>query len=72
MQSLYRETDHRYTPEADELDRRAATVIRPLFNEFVQKGFSPREIAHILQGCVTEWELEHVIGWANNDDGGHV
>jgi hypothetical protein len=58
--SLYTD-NHRYTVQATELDDLGTGALKGIFNEFVERGYSPREIAHILHGSVTELEMTTVL-----------
>lgn len=58
--SLYNE-DHRYTPDADELDALTIQALRDIFNRYADKGFSPREISHIMKTAVGDLELDRVL-----------
>jgi hypothetical protein len=59
--SLYHEETWRYTDEAISLSNRASILLRPLIEEFIEKGYSPREIAHVIEGAVVELELDAVL-----------
>lgn len=54
--------EYRYTPEADSLSREVILVICPIFKKYVEMGYSPREISHIMNGCILEEELCSVLG----------
>ncbi len=45
-----------YSREATELDLLAGQWMESIFAEYVELGYSPREIAHILMGAI--WERE--------------
>lgn len=59
--SLYNSTNWRYTHDGEELDKLAYYAISKIFQQFLDKGYSPREISHIIQANVSEIELEEVI-----------
>lgn len=44
-----------------QLHSKTYRLLEQLFDEYVQKGYSPREIAHIMQGAITEKELYTVL-----------
>lgn len=60
MKSLYDE-DWRYNKDAQFLDTETNRAIQPLFQEFVKRGYNPREIAQIMTGVITENCLEAVL-----------
>ena len=62
MKSLYNK-NYRYTSEAEAIDREAHNALKLIFKEWYKNGYSPREIAHIINGTVTDFELESVLGW---------
>jgi hypothetical protein len=65
MKSLYLE-NYRYSPEAELLDRRAGEVLRPIFDAWVESGFNPREISHIIQSHALELECEAILNGEHN------
>ena len=68
MKSLYNE-DHRYTytKPAEALDMATFQAINPLFMKWAEDGYSPREIAHIMQAAINEMELNTIIDWNKNE-----
>ena len=60
MKSLYNK-DFRYTKEAQILDREAHNAIEYMFDRWLAKGYSPREVSHIIKEAVTDFELEAVL-----------
>ena len=66
MKSLYNE-DHRYTKAGEALDRATFQAVNSLFMKWAEDGYSPREIAHIMQGAINEMELSTIIGWNKNE-----
>ena len=58
--SLY-DKDFRYTTAAVNLDQSVAGTLKVLFKEYRAKGYSPREIGHVLHSAVDEAELDEVI-----------
>ena len=61
MKNVYDQND-KYGPEASELDQSVYKVLKPIFTEWVNKGYSPRQLSHVMQGTITELELFHMIG----------
>lgn len=55
MKSFY-DKDFRCTPDADQLSSVAFKEISSIFKEWVAKGYSPRDISHVIMGSV--WEVE--------------
>lgn len=53
--------DFRYTKDAAEIDSYVNAALRVIFEEFVARGFSPRDIAHVMQAAVTDLELSAVL-----------
>ncbi len=68
--SLYNK-DARYTDLGTALDKKAYEVLKPIFAEYVSFGCNIREIAHIIQGTLTEIELVHVLNWDDNHKQGN-
>jgi hypothetical protein len=62
MESLF-DNRSRYTKDAEALMVRANTTLMPLFEEYVEKGFSPTDISHIIKSTVTDIELETILGF---------
>ena len=60
MKSLFGD-DYRYSEYGLELDREAASHLKDLFDKYLNLGYSPREISHIIQGSVRDLELEAVL-----------
>ena len=60
MKSLYDKT-HRMTEAALALDASTHERLSAIFAEFAAKGFSPREIAHVMHEAVSDLERETVL-----------
>lgn len=60
MRSLY-DSDFRYTPDAINLAGKVGDFLAHQMNEFVAKGYSPREVAHVMQGAILEVECETIL-----------
>ena len=60
MTSLY-DKDYRYTEWATILGEQTENALTDIFTNFVDEGFSPREIAHIMCATVAQLELMEVI-----------
>lgn len=54
-------TQRRLQSTQDEVCSPAAQVITPLFNSLVSKGYSPRDVAHLLIHEIFEAELMAVL-----------
>lgn len=55
----------RHTDAANALADKAHALIKPLFVEYIKLGYSPRDIAHIMQAEVNLIELGHVLDMRN-------
>lgn len=53
--------DDLYTDEAFELNSAMFTALMPVVKEALQKGFSIREIIHVLHLAVTDLELDVIL-----------
>lgn len=60
MDSLYRE-DGRYTANASVLDEDTTKLLTPVFKKFLNAGYSPREISHIMSSAISMLELEAIL-----------
>jgi len=61
MKSLYDE-DARYTDDAASIDSATRDALTPILDEWTAKGYSPREIAHLMSAAVQDIELDAVMG----------
>lgn len=66
MAALY-DKNHRYTPMAEILESRVNDAIKPIFDDMVKNGFSPREISHIIKQAVCDIELTVVLASPADD-----
>ncbi len=53
--------NHRYTPDALNLDREASAALQPLFERYLKLGYSPRDIFTIISHAVFDLELDVVM-----------
>ena len=53
----------RYKPDARTLAKRTNVILRPLFEEYMDMGYSPIEISHILISSVMYIENETILGF---------
>jgi hypothetical protein len=60
MLSLFDE-NHKYTDHGKYLDLAADAALKQIFEKFLQLGYSPREISHIIQLKVTEFETQAIV-----------
>lgn len=44
-----------------DLDQEVDRVLRPIFDEYVNRGYRPRQIAHVMQGSVLSLELMKMV-----------
>ena len=67
MEKLYM-SDSRMNIHGRELDEETNIALRDIFKKYLKKGYSPREIAHIMLGAVFELELQSVISSESEKD----
>ena len=60
MESLFTSQDS-YTLEGHELDIAVALAIKDIFKNFVDRGFSIRDIEYIMQHSVTDMALNFLL-----------
>jgi len=58
--SLY-DASYRYAEDALRLDARIGKEVSQVFAEYMQLGYSPREIGTVLHAAIHEAELEQVL-----------
>jgi hypothetical protein len=61
MKSIYNKKDETYSEDANELEHKVATVIQPIFNEYVKLGYPIRQVAHVMLTTIWECELMHMF-----------
>ncbi len=61
MKSLYGTEYFHYTPDATDIAERIIGVVRPIFKEYMDKGYNPREIAHVMLASIWDAELEEIM-----------
>lgn len=49
---LFRETDEKWTEEALQLENELFKVIKPIFNKYVKKGYSVRDMQLVMEGAI--------------------
>lgn len=59
----------RYTQEGIDLDNRAREALSSLVMEFLTKGFSPREIAHIISLTALDFETQAILEYRGTVQG---
>jgi hypothetical protein len=47
----------KYTEESRVLDQKASDLLEPLFKEYIEKGYSIREISHVIHSAVNYVEI---------------
>ncbi len=57
---LYDE-NYRYTFDASLLDEIVQKLLKKTFDEYIETGYSPREISQIMQAAVNSLELDVVL-----------
>lgn len=66
MKTLYGE-DSRYTVDALSLLQDVTKTIKPIMKQYADKGYSIRDISHVAQAAIGDFENEHIlIGQAKN------
>lgn len=60
MKSLY-DKDHYYTDQAETYVSLVDHNLSSLFRQWVNLGYSPRELSHLAHSVITELELESMI-----------
>lgn len=58
--SLFDE-NHYYTDAACELENAVITKLRGIFDDYVEAGYSPREIEYIINRAASILEMEAVL-----------
>lgn len=58
---LFTEEYDTYNGDAKTLDSEASKIIRPLFKKYIEKGYNPRDISHILSAVVGIEECEFIL-----------
>jgi len=58
-----------YSEAALSLDMAVSLAIRPFFEDYMKMGFSPREIAHVINHAVLGVELEQMMDVLFKPDG---
>jgi hypothetical protein len=58
--SLYTESES-YSIDAADLYRDTGIALKLLFDVYIKKGYSIREIANIMGSCVSSLETEYVV-----------
>lgn len=68
MKTLFSEQPgFRMNEDARALDREFSKVVRPIFKKYLDMGYSPREISHILYGIALDEELDAVLSPPKKD-----
>lgn len=60
MKHLYDDND-RYTNSGLSLDAETTRAVRTTFNRYVSRGYSVREIAHVMQKSIRQLESEEIL-----------
>ena len=60
MKSLF-DKNAEWNEAARYLDQEAHDFLKNIFKEYMDQGYSPREISHIIHGSVTDLEIESVL-----------
>jgi hypothetical protein len=60
FKSLY-DNEYRYTADASDLSQATEAALHSIFDKYIKMGYSPREISHIMNGVILDFELSSVI-----------
>jgi hypothetical protein len=60
MKSLFDE-NHRYTDAAITLDSEFNKNIEELYKKYIDMGYSPREISHVMQLALFDTEMCYIL-----------
>lgn len=60
MKSLFTE-NHKYTDQALTLGSETSKALEDIFKKYIDLGYSPREIAHLMHQEITDIELMEVL-----------
>lgn len=61
MKHLFNPEDDSYTEEGMALNYRTTNLIKDLFTEYQNQGYSIRQVASIMEGAVNEWMLIQIL-----------
>jgi hypothetical protein len=61
VKGLYNEKDDTYSEVALKLDTEAQDAIQPIFDKYVELGYSFRQISHVILSTVWECELTNIF-----------
>jgi hypothetical protein len=67
MKSLYSKKDYLLTDEAKNLDDRMYITLEELFAQYIEMGYSPIEISHLIIEDAIELELAAITDKIYND-----
>jgi hypothetical protein len=65
MQRLYRPEDDRYCPAASQIDTETQQALQPIFDRWIEAGYSARDIASVVMHAVFELELAAILDWGD-------
>lgn len=60
FKSLY-DDNARYTDDAQELENRASQCLSSLFDDWLARGYSPRDISNVMTLLVLDLEMTSVL-----------
>ena len=60
MKNLYNDNED-YTAAASEVDRKVYDALKPIFDDFIKRGFSRREVSYTMQNAVHDLELNSLV-----------
>ena len=65
--SLYVKRGHHLNDDGNYLDRITGEVLKNIFSDYIDLGYSPREISHVMHGALNELELWSVLDVRKSD-----
>lgn len=60
MKNLFDEGG-KFLPEARELLKEIRKAVRPIMESYANAGYSMREVSHIGQAAITDYEAEYIL-----------
>jgi hypothetical protein len=60
MKTLF-DKNNRFSPDCENLDYQIEIALRPIFDQFVNMGYSPREISHVVNLTAMNLEMEEIL-----------
>jgi len=58
--------NNKYTEEALYLDTEVSKLLRPVYDKYIEMGYGPREISHIISLANMDTEVETILTQKDN------